>query len=87
MNERRGSVLDCGSPLPLCVARVALEKRQRADALQNLAESSIQLSRRGGNKKVKPLISANTTPKISRERTQGTQNGNGIFVISAFFCG
>jgi hypothetical protein len=38
MSEPRVSVLDCGSPLPLCVGRPAVEKRQRAAAVQNLAE-------------------------------------------------
>jgi hypothetical protein len=28
-------VLDCGSPLPLCVASLAVEKRQRAAAVQD----------------------------------------------------
>jgi L-asparaginase II len=39
VNELRVSVLDCGSPLPLGVARLVAEKRQRAAAVQNLAES------------------------------------------------
>ena len=34
----RGSVLDCGSPLPLSHRRPLMEKRQRAGALQDLAE-------------------------------------------------
>jgi hypothetical protein len=34
----RASVLDCGSPLPLSVARPGVEKRQRAAALQDLTE-------------------------------------------------
>jgi hypothetical protein len=40
VNELRVSVLDCGSPLPLRVARLVLEKRQWAAAVHNLAESS-----------------------------------------------
>jgi len=40
VNELRVSFLDCGSPLPLGVARLVVEKRQRAAAVQNLAESS-----------------------------------------------
>jgi hypothetical protein len=28
-------VLDCGSPLPLCVSKIALEKRRRAGAVQD----------------------------------------------------
>jgi hypothetical protein len=47
VNEPRVSVLDCGSPLPLCVARLPVEKRQRAAAVQNLAESSRRLAMRG----------------------------------------
>ena len=43
-NEWRVSVVDCGSPLPLCVARLPVKKRQRAAAVQNLAESSSRLS-------------------------------------------
>jgi hypothetical protein len=38
-SKLRDSVLDCGSPLPLCVARLAVKKRQRAAAVQNLAEN------------------------------------------------
>jgi hypothetical protein len=45
MSEPRVSVLDCGSPLPLCVARPAVEKRQRAAAVQNLAELSNALAK------------------------------------------
>ena len=36
--NKRGSVLDCGSPLPHCVASPAMEKRQRAAAVQDLAD-------------------------------------------------
>ena len=43
-NELRVSVADCGSPLPLCVALLPVKKRQRAAAVQNLAESSSRLS-------------------------------------------
>jgi hypothetical protein len=43
-NEKRVSVVDCGSPLPLCVARLPVKKRQRAAAVQNLAESSSRFS-------------------------------------------
>jgi hypothetical protein len=40
MNELRVSVLDCGSPLPLFHHKAGDTKRQRAAAVQNLAESS-----------------------------------------------
>ena len=40
--ELRASILDYGSPLPLCVAIRAGEKRQRVAAVQNLAEFSIR---------------------------------------------
>jgi|GEM_PF-5508949 len=43
-NEWRVSVVDCGSPLPLCVAQLEVEKRQRTAAVQNLAELSSRLS-------------------------------------------
>jgi hypothetical protein len=38
VHGKRASVLDCGSPLPLCVASRAMEKRWRATALQDLAD-------------------------------------------------
>ena len=47
MSESRASVLDCGSPLPLCVTMPAVKKRQRAAAVQNLAEILGQPSSRG----------------------------------------
>jgi len=34
-NELRVSVVDCGSPLPLCVARLPVKKRQRAAAVHD----------------------------------------------------
>ena len=37
----RGSVLECGSPLPLSHRRPLVEKRQRAGALQDLADVRI----------------------------------------------
>jgi hypothetical protein len=40
VNELRVSVLDCGSPLPLFHHKAGDTKRQRAAAVQNLAESS-----------------------------------------------
>jgi len=42
--EPRASVMDCGSPLPLCVASLTREKRQRAAAVQNLADYSNRAS-------------------------------------------
>jgi hypothetical protein len=36
--------LDGGTPLPLGIARAALKKRQRAAAVQNLAESPYRFS-------------------------------------------
>jgi hypothetical protein len=39
--QSRASVLDCGSPLPLLLRRLAMGKRQRAAAVQNLADYSI----------------------------------------------
>ena len=42
--ELRASVLDCGSPLPLYTAGAAMKKRQRAAAVQNLAESPHRFS-------------------------------------------
>ena len=40
VDELRGSVMDCGSPLPLFLRRTGDVKRQRAAAVQNLAELS-----------------------------------------------
>jgi len=40
-------VLDCGSPLPLSRRTPAVEKRQRAAAVQNLAEFSGGLAEPG----------------------------------------
>ena len=38
VNKLRVSVLDCGSPLPLFHRKAGDAKRQRAAAVQNLAE-------------------------------------------------
>jgi hypothetical protein len=40
----RASVLDCGSPLPLWRAGATVKKRQRAAAVQNLAEAPHRFS-------------------------------------------
>jgi hypothetical protein len=42
--ESRASVLDCGSPLPLFHRSTGSVKRQRAAAVQNLAESPHRFS-------------------------------------------
>jgi hypothetical protein len=45
MSAPRVSVLDCGSPLPLFHRNTSDAKRQRADAVQNLAELSNALAK------------------------------------------
>lgn len=45
----RVSVLDCGRSLPLSSRQVGNTKRQRAAAVQHLAEFLTRLSRRGHN--------------------------------------
>ena len=47
VNELRVSVLDCGSPLPLFHRKAGDAKRQRAAAVQNLAEFSDRASESG----------------------------------------
>jgi len=51
----RGSVLDCGSLLPLCVASPAVEKRQGTAAVQNLAEYFLGSFQNTATALLKPL--------------------------------
>jgi len=52
--ESRASVLDCGSPLPLFHRSTGSVKRQRAAAVQNLAEILGGLAERRQRSSVKP---------------------------------